>query len=141
VVDGGISSTGIGANSTVNFGTNTGGTSEPVAITGDLTEAATSGGTSTTGIAMITLGNVVHAAGDQIVFNNAATEVLASPNAVNIISAASLPQALDIAAASAAATQSGGTIAALPICRQHLSRRDDQQYRISGKPPCPRRHR
>jgi hypothetical protein len=38
--------------------------------------------------------------------------VLAGSNAVNVISAASVAQALDIAAASAAASQSGWTIAA-----------------------------
>ena len=81
-------------------------------VTGDLTGATTSGGTSTTGIAMITLGNVVDGDGDLIVFNNATTEVLASTSAVNVTSAASLAQALDMAASAAAASQSGGTIGA-----------------------------
>ncbi len=114
-VDGGNSSTGIGANGTVNFGNNiasgTASSSETVAITGDLTGATTSGGTSTTGIAMITLGNVVDGKGDQIVFHNAASEVLARTSAVNVSSATSLAHAFDMAAA-AAASQSGGKIAA-----------------------------
>ena len=100
-VDGGNSSIGIGANSTVNFGNNTGGGSETVVVTGDLTGATTSGGTSTTGIAMITLGNVVDGAGDQIIFNNATTEVLAGTSAVNVTAAGSLAQALDMAASAA----------------------------------------
>ncbi len=76
-VDGGNTSTGIGANSTVNFGNNTGGGSETVVVAGDLT-----GATTTTGISMITLGNVVNDGGDQIVFNNAATELLTGTGAV-----------------------------------------------------------
>jgi hypothetical protein len=62
----------------VNFGNNvamgTASGSETVVITHDLTGATTLGGTSTTGIAMITLGNVVHGSGDQIVLDNATTE-------------------------------------------------------------------
>jgi hypothetical protein len=111
-VDGGNTSTGIGANSTVNFGNNTGGGSETVVVTGDLTGATTSGGTSTAGIAMITLGDVVDGKGDQIIFNNATSEVLAGTSAVKVTSAASLAQAFDLAAASAAASQSGGKIGA-----------------------------
>jgi hypothetical protein len=112
-VDGGTSSTGIGANSTVNFGNNTGGGTETVVVTGDLTGATTSGGTSTSGIAMTTLGNVHDAAGDQIVFNNATTEILAGTAAINVTSAgSSLAKAFDLAAADAAASQSGGTIGA-----------------------------
>jgi hypothetical protein len=60
---------------------------------------------------MTTLGNVVNAAGDQIVFNNATTEVLAGASAVNVSSATSLAHAFDTAAA-AAATSQGGQIAA-----------------------------
>ena len=115
-VDGGNSSTGIGANSTVNFGNNIGGGSETVVVTGDLTGTTTSGGTSATAIAMITLGNVVDGAGDQITFNNAASEVLASTNAVNVTGAGSLAQALDIAASAAGNSQSGGMIAADTWC-------------------------
>jgi hypothetical protein len=114
-VDGGSGSPGIGAHDRVNFGNNTGSGSETAVLTGDLTGASTSGGTSTAGIAMTTLGNVVDAHGDQIVFNNATTEVLAhatGSNAVTVASAASLAQALDMAAASAAASQTGGLIAA-----------------------------
>ena len=111
-VDGGNSSIGIGANSTVNFGNNTGGGSETVVVTGDLTGATTSGGTSTTGIAMTTLGNVVDGAGDQIIFNNATTEVLAGTSAVNVTAAGSLAQALDMAASAAGNSQSGGMIPA-----------------------------
>jgi hypothetical protein len=112
-VDGGTSSTGIGANSTVNFGNNTGGGTETVVVTGDLTGATTSGGTSTSGIAMTTLGNVHDAAGDQIVFNNATTEILAGTAAINVTSAgSSLAKAFDLAAADAAASQSGGKIGA-----------------------------
>jgi hypothetical protein len=62
---------------------------------------------------MITLGNVHDAAGDQIVFNNTTTEVLAGTAAVNVTSAgSSLAKALDLAAADAAASQSGGKIGA-----------------------------
>ncbi|MGH7227430.1 MAG: penicillin-binding transpeptidase domain-containing protein, partial [Gemmataceae bacterium] len=81
-------------------------------ITGDLTGATTSGGTSTTGIAMTTLGNVVDASGDKIIFNNATTEVLARTNALNVSSATSLAHALDLAASDAALSQSGDKIAA-----------------------------
>jgi hypothetical protein len=105
-----LSGVPVGADSTVNFGTNTGGGDETVVVTGDLTGAATSGGTSTAGIAMITLGNVVHGQGDQIVFNNATTEVLAGSSALNVSAAHSLAAALDLTAASAA-TPHGGTIA------------------------------
>jgi hypothetical protein len=111
-VDGGNSSTGIGANSTVNFGNNIGGGSEAVVVTSDLAGATTSGGTSTSGIAMTTLGNVVDSHGDLIVFGNASTEVLASANAVNVITAGSLAQALDMAASAAGNSQSGGMIPA-----------------------------
>ena len=111
-VDGGSSATGIGANDTVNFGNNTGGGSETVVVTGDLTGATTSGGTSTVGIAMTTLGHVIDGHGDLIVLNNANTEVLAGSNAVNVTSASSLAQALDMAASAAAASQSGGAIGA-----------------------------
>jgi hypothetical protein len=109
-VDGGNGSTGIGANSTVNFGTNTAGGTETVVVSGDLTGATTSGGTSTGGIGMITLGNVVNGQGDQIVFNNATAELLTGSSAVNVSAAHSLAAALDLAAA-AAATSHGGTIA------------------------------
>jgi len=111
-VDGDDNSTGIGANSTVNFGNNTGNGSETIVLTGDLTGATTQGGTSTSGIAMTTLGNVHNAAGDLIVLNNATSEVLAGGGAVNVTAASSLAQAFDIAAAHAAASQSGGKIAA-----------------------------
>jgi hypothetical protein len=63
---------------------------------------------------MTTLGNVVAAAGDKIVFNNVTTETLAhstGSNQVVVASATSLAQALDIAAASAASSQSDGLIA------------------------------
>jgi hypothetical protein len=81
-----------------------------ITLTGDLTGATTQNGTTISGIAMTTLGNVVNAAGDQIVFNNAATEVLAGT--VNVSSATSLAHAFDMAAAAAAASQTGGKIAA-----------------------------
>ena len=110
-VDGGNSMTGIGADSTVNFGNNTGGGSETVVLTGDLAGATTSGGISTSGIAMTTLGNVQNGAGDLVVFNNATMEVLAGTSAINVSPATSLAQALDMAAASAAA-ESGGMIGA-----------------------------
>jgi hypothetical protein len=111
-VDGGNSSVGIGANDTINFGNNTGSGSETVVVIGDLTGATTSGGTSTSAIAMTTLGNVVDGHGDLVVFDNASTEVLAGSSAVNVSSANSLAHALDLAAAAAAASQSGGTIGA-----------------------------
>jgi hypothetical protein len=111
-VDGGTSSNGIGANSTIYFGNNVGAGSETVVLTGVVAGASTSGGTSTAGIAMTTLDNVVHGGGDQIVFNNAPTEVLAGSAAVNVTSAVSLAKALDMAVAAAAASQSGAQIAA-----------------------------
>ena len=113
-LDGGNGSLGVGANDTINFGNNAGSGSETVVITGDLAGATTSGGTSTAGIAMTTLGNVVHGSGDEIVLNNAASEVLASlsnSGEVNVSSAISLGQALDLAAAGAAASQSNHLIA------------------------------
>jgi hypothetical protein len=58
-----------------------------------------------------TLGNVVDAAGDQIVFNNVTTELLAGASAVDVSGATSLAQALDTAAAEAATSQ-GGNIGA-----------------------------
>ena len=109
-VDGGSGTTGIGANSTVKFGNNAGGGSETVVVTGDLTGATTSGGTSIAGIGMITLGNVVDNAGDQIVFNNATTEILAG--SANVSAATSLAHAFDMAAADAAASHAGSKIAA-----------------------------
>jgi T5SS/PEP-CTERM-associated repeat protein len=111
-VDGGNSSTGIGSNSTVNFGNNTGGGSEAIVLTGDLTGATTAGGTTTTGIAMITLANIHDAAGDQIILNNATTELLAGTSPENVTGAGSLAQAFDLAAADAATSQAGGKIAA-----------------------------
>ena len=108
--DGANSTIGVGTNDTINFGNNTGGGSEWIVLTGDLTGATTSGSTTTAGIAMTNLGNVVDASGDQIVFNNAATEVLAGP--MNVSSASSLAHALDMAVGDATATQSNGQIAA-----------------------------
>jgi hypothetical protein len=64
---------------------------------------------------MITLENVVDNAGDKLVFNNAINEMLAGPagsNQVSVTGAASLGQALDIAAADAALSQKGALIAA-----------------------------
>ena len=111
-VDGGNSLVGIGAHDTINFGTNTGSGSETVVVTGDLTGATTLGGTSTSGIAMTTLGNVVDGHGDLVVFDNASNEVLAGTGAINVSSANSLAHAFDMAASAAAASQSGGTISA-----------------------------
>jgi hypothetical protein len=114
-VDGGSSSLGVGANDTINFGNNTGSGCERVVLTGDLTGATTSGGTSTTSIAMTSFSNVVHGAGDEILFNNATNEIVASltnSGEVNVSSAASLAKALDLAAAGAANSQSGHVIAA-----------------------------
>jgi hypothetical protein len=108
--DGGNGTTGIGDNDTINFGNNTGGGSERIVLTGDLTGATTSGSTTTAGIAMTILGNVVDASGGQIAFNNAATEVLAGT--VNVSSASSLAHALDMAVGDATATQSNSQIAA-----------------------------
>jgi hypothetical protein len=101
--------TASGSNDIINLanGANT------ITLTGDLTGATTQNGTTTSGIAMTTLGNAVNAASDQIVFNNAATEVLAGTNVLNVTAAgSSLAKALDIAAADAAASQAGGQIAA-----------------------------
>ena len=53
-MDGGNSLVGIGTNDTINFGNNTGSGSETVVVIGDLTGATTSGGTSTSAIAMCT---------------------------------------------------------------------------------------
>jgi hypothetical protein len=114
-VDGGSSSVGLGANDTIDFGNNTGNGYERIVLTGDLTGATTSGGASTASIAMTTLGNVVHGAGDEIVFNNATNEIIASltnSGQVNVSSATSLAKALDLAAAGAANSQSGHLIAA-----------------------------
>ena len=60
---------------------------------------------------MITLGNVVDGAGDQITFNNAASEVLASTNAVNVTGPAGWRSSY-IAASAAGNSQSGGMISA-----------------------------
>jgi hypothetical protein len=73
-VDGGNISTGIGANSTVNFGNNAGSGSEALIVTGDLTRSNAIRRYPTTVIAIITLGNDHDAAGDQIIFNNATNE-------------------------------------------------------------------
>jgi hypothetical protein len=60
-----------------------------------------------------TLGNVLNAASDQIIFNNATSEVLAGTSAVDVTAAGtSLAKALDIAAADAAASQADGQISA-----------------------------
>jgi hypothetical protein len=113
IVDGGSSTGGnIGANDTVNFGNNIGGGSETVVATGAIAGATTAGGTTTSGIAMTTLGNVVDGSGDQIVFNNAVTEVLTGANAIDVSSANSLAHALDTAASAAAGSQPGGLIGA-----------------------------
>jgi hypothetical protein len=109
-VDGGNDSTAVGANSTVSFGTNASGGTEMVTVTSDLAGQTTAGGASTTGIAMIALDNVNDAAGDQIVFDDAITEVLAGK--VNVSSATSLAHAFAMAAADAAASQNGGNIPA-----------------------------
>ena len=77
------------------------------AITGNLTGATTQGGTTTFGIQMIGLNT--HGSPPVIAFNNAATEAFLS-NQVNVTSAGSLAQALDIAAAHASASQSNGAI-------------------------------
>jgi hypothetical protein len=111
-VDGGDGSTGIGPNSTVSFGNNTNGGMQTIFLTGDLTGATTQNGTTLVGIVATTLENVHDAARDQIVFNNATTEVLAGIYAANVSGAGSLPQALDMAVADAAASQSGGQIGA-----------------------------
>jgi hypothetical protein len=108
LVDGGPGGlTGIGANSSVTFGTAIGG-GTVVAVTGDLT-GATSGGAFN----FITLNNVVHGGGDFITFGNANTSgtVLAETflGQVNVSSATTLAQALDLAAATAAmSAQAGG---------------------------------
>lgn len=122
-VDGGVVggvSQGIGVDSTVTFGTNVGaGAGQLVYLTGDLTGAIASGNYDYT-----TLNNVVHSgvvgtAYDQIEFNNDATaEHFAVSNAanyynntgaadsqVNVATASSLANALNIAAAEDAASQ------------------------------------
>ena len=86
-------------------------------VTGDLTGAATSaGGNSITGIFIPSIGFLGALVGSQIVFNNAPTEALAYPNGaaeqVNVASANWLGQALDMAAATDASSQSGGLIPA-----------------------------
>jgi hypothetical protein len=101
-VDGGTSAIGIRPDSTVNFGNNAASGSEAIVITGDLTGATTSGGTTTNGIAMVTLGNVVDGAGDQIILNNAPIEELTASSAIDVSAAGSLAQALDMAAAAEA---------------------------------------
>jgi hypothetical protein len=76
-------------------------------VTGDLTGATTQGGTSTSGIEIV--GINTQGSPPIIEFNNAATETFLSSQ-VNVTPATSLAQALDIAAADASASQSGGAI-------------------------------
>ena len=95
----------------------TGTTLPPTVVTGDLTGATTSvGGNSITGIFIPAIGTLGASVGSQIVFNNAPTETLAYPTGsadqVNVASASSLAQALDMAAATDASSQSGGLIPA-----------------------------
>ena len=87
----------VGSNATINFATAYGaGASEKITITGDVTGATSSGS-----YAFTTLNNVSAAVGDQqLVFSNATNEVL--KGAVNVASAGSLAQALDLAIAQAA---------------------------------------
>ena len=99
-VDGGAG-IGIGADDTVTFGNNVGG-SQTVVLTGDLTGAIASGNYDYT-----TLSNVVHASGDLITFNNdgavgVATEQLLGQ--ANVAGASSLASALNTAASEAAAS-------------------------------------
>jgi hypothetical protein len=94
-----------------------GTTLPPTVVTGDLTGATTSaGGNSITGIFIPAIGTPGASVGSQIVFNNAPTETLAYPTGaadqVNVASASSLAQALDMAAATDASSQSGGLIPA-----------------------------
>ena len=95
----GAASATVGNNATVTFGN--GGGSETITITGDVT-GATSSGT----YAYITLNNVVSGAGEKLVFNNAFTEQTAGgtfgTSLVNVASATTLSQALDLAIAQAA---------------------------------------
>jgi hypothetical protein len=89
----------------------------PTVVTGDLTGATTSaGGNSITGIFVPAIGTLGASVGSKIVFNNAATETLAYPTGsadqMNVTSASSLAQALDMAAATDASSQSGGLIPA-----------------------------
>jgi hypothetical protein len=105
----GATITASGSNDTINIanGANT------ITLTGDLTGATTQNGTTTSGIAMTTLGNVVNAASDQIILNNATSEVLAGATALNVTAAgSSLAKAFDIAALDAAGSQAGDLIAA-----------------------------
>jgi hypothetical protein len=87
-------------------------------VTGELTGTTTSdGGNSITGIFIPAVGGLFGASvGSQIVFDNAPTETLAYPTGsadqVNVTSASSLGQALDMAAATDASSQSGGLIPA-----------------------------
>jgi hypothetical protein len=85
--------------------------------TGELTGATTSGGgNSITGIFIPAVGNLGASVGSQLVFGNAPTETLAYPSGsadqVNVTSAGSLGQALDMAAATDASSQSVGLIPA-----------------------------
>ena len=75
---------------------------------GDVTGGTTSGGTSTSGIAIPTFSG--DTGGVQIDFDNAPTETYAGQ--VNVSSAGSLAQALDIAAAAASASGPGGSVPA-----------------------------
>jgi hypothetical protein len=91
---------------------------------------------------MTTLSNVVVAAGDQIVFNNATTEVLAGTSAVNVTSAgSSLAKALDIAAADTAASQAGGQIAAHTGVIAWFQLGSDQLHRYGSGPQRAHRNR
>jgi hypothetical protein len=90
---------------TVNF---TSQSSQIIIESGDVTGATTSGGTSTSGISIPTLSG--DTAGVEIDFGNAPTEIFAGQ--VDVSSAGSLAQALDIAAAAASASEPGGSVPA-----------------------------
>jgi Domain of unknown function (DUF4214) len=109
-INGGLASIGIGNNSTVNFGTNTGVGTANVVLTGDVTGATSSGA-----FAFITLNNL--GVGDSMTFGNATTGELTAgasfgASQVNVASATTLAGALDLAAASDAMSQQSGTTAA-----------------------------
>ncbi|NEX60897.1 beta strand repeat-containing protein [Noviherbaspirillum galbum] len=100
----GASTVALGPNGTVTFSTTTGANSQTITLAGDVAGAATSGSYSFT-----TLNNVVTGTGDKIVLQTAGAEALAggtfAASLVNVASATTLAQALDLAIAQAAISQ------------------------------------
>jgi hypothetical protein len=93
----GVATATVGNNANVTFGTTTNSATETVTVTGDLT-----GDTSSGSVAMTTLNNVLLSSGDKLMFLNATAEDSAvtsnfGGSLVNVASATTLGQALDLA--------------------------------------------